>query len=82
MSILPCHGDLVALGLVEEEDGHRYWRMDQLRGHVARCSACSCLLDVFSAMTGAQGGRAGRGAAKRRGGSAYYRALAARKRIR
>jgi len=63
-SVLPCRSDLVALRLLKDKDGHRYWRMDQLRAHVAGCPSCSYLLDVFSAMTGAQGGKAGRGAAK------------------
>jgi len=76
MSLLPCHGDLGALGLLE--DG-RYWDLDALREHVRGCRHCTAIRDVFAAVTGAVGGANGRGTAKRRGSSAYYSALASRR---
>ena len=75
MSLLPCDSDLVALRLLV--DG-RYWDLDALRHHVSGCRRCQCIRRALAATTGSQGGMAGRGASKRRGGSDYYRALAAR----
>ena len=74
MSILPCDRDPGALRVVV--DG--YWDLDALREHVAGCRRCECVRRALAAMTGSQGGSAGRGASKRRGGSDYYRALAGR----
>ena len=73
MTLLPCDSDLVALGVLE--DG-RHWDLGTLREHVRDCRRCTAIRRAFAAMTGAAGGRAGRGASKRRGGSDYYRALA------
>ena len=75
MSLLPCDLDLVALGVIE--DG-RYWDLDALREHVRECRRCTSVRRAFAAMTGSQGGTAGRGAAKRRGDSEHYRRLALR----
>ena len=75
MSLLPCDRNPVALRVVDD-DG--YWDIDALREHVEGCELCECVHDAFTAMTGSQGGAAGRGASKRRGDSNYYRALAGR----
>jgi hypothetical protein len=74
VSILPCNLDPVALGVVV--DG--YWDYDALGEHVNGCRRCKSVHSALAAMTGSRAGRAGRGAAKCRGGSDYYRALAAR----
>ena len=76
MSILPCDSDPIALRVV----ANGYWDFDALRRHVAGCRRCESVRSAMAAMAGAQGGSAGRGASKRRGGSDYYRALAARSR--
>ena len=75
MSLLPCDRDPVALGVVVG----RFWNYDTLREHVRGCRLCECVRSALAAAAGAQGGTAGRGAAKRRGPSEYYRALAARR---
>jgi NAD-dependent oxidoreductase involved in siderophore biosynthesis len=61
VSILPCNGDPQALGVIVE----RYWELDALRDHVKACRACASVRRAFAAITGSQGGRAARGAAKR-----------------
>lgn len=75
MSILPCDRDPVALGVVVG----RYWEPEVLTEHLQDCPCCKSVFRAFTALTGSQGGKAGRGASKRRGGSDYYRALAARR---
>ena len=77
MSWLPCNGNPEALGVVV----NGYLDLAGLRHHMLECRPCA---SVYKAMaramakaTGAQGGRAGRGAKKRRGDSAHYRRLAA-----
>ena len=72
MSLLPCDGDLVALRVVVD----RYWDLDGLRQHMQACRACTSVYRAMAKAMGAQGGRAGRGAAKRRGDSAHYSRLA------
>jgi hypothetical protein len=72
VSILPCDLDPTSLGVVV--DG--YWDLDGLREHVKVCDLCECVRDAMAAMTGSQGGKTGRGAAKRRGDSEHYRRLA------
>ena len=76
MSILPCDLDPVALRVVVG----RYWELDALREHVNGCRRCKSVFDAMTAMTGSQGGIAGRGASKRRGNGDYYRALVKRRR--
>jgi hypothetical protein len=76
MSILPCDRDPRALRVVV--DG--FWDLDALREHLKACDICDCVRDALAAMTGSQGGSAGRGVSKRRGGSDYYRTLGARAR--
>lgn len=76
MSLLPCNGDLTGLGLLEEG---RFWDLDALREHIQACSECACVWDAMAAAFGAAGGAAGRGSAKRRGDSAFYRQLASRR---
>ena len=73
MSLLACDRDPNALGVVV--DG--YWELEALVEHVKACELCDCLQNAMAAATGSRGGSAGRGAAKRRGSSEYYRALAA-----
>ena len=75
MSLLPCDGDLRALGVLDE-DG--YWDMDALREHVQTCESCECIRDAFASVTYSMAGRAGKGKAKRRGDTEYYRRLAAK----
>ncbi len=73
MSLLPCDGDLETLRVVVD----RYWDLDVLRQHMQACRACTSVYRAMAKAMGAQGGRAGRGAAKRRGSSEHYRQLAA-----
>jgi hypothetical protein len=82
MSLLPCDVDPVAIGVVVvvANSGRHVWDLDGLRAHVSECPRCACLRRAFATMTGSQGGTAGRGRSKRRGGSDYYRALADRQR--
>ena len=75
MGLLPCDGNLGALGVVVG----RYWDYAALREHMQACRLCGCMWAAMAAATGSQGGANGRGAAKRRGSSEYYRALAARR---
>ena len=75
MSLLACDRDPVALGVVVDS----YWNLEALFEHVKACELCECVHDALAAMTGSQGGAAGRGASKRRGNSDYYR-LASRAR--
>jgi hypothetical protein len=75
MSLLPCDRDPVALGVVVSG----FWDYEALREHVRGCRLCECVRRALAGATGAQGGANGRGAAKRRGSSEYYRALAARR---
>jgi hypothetical protein len=75
LSILPCDRDPVALRVVVGG----YWDLDALREDVRGCELCECVRSAMVGAAGAQGGRAGRGAAKSRGSSEYYRALAARR---
>ena len=77
MSLLPCDGNLVALGVVKG----RFWNLGALRKHMLDCQPCASVYRAMAAAMGArgmgaQGGRAGRGAAKRRGSSEHYRRLA------
>lgn len=77
MSWLPCDGNPAALRVVV--DGHL--NLDGLREHMQACRECMSLhramAKAMAKATGARGGRAGRGAAKRRGDSEHYRRLAA-----
>jgi len=75
MSLLPCDRDPKALRVVV--DG--YWDLEALRDHLKACRLCACVQGAMAAVTGSQGGAHGRGAAKCRGSSDYYRALAARR---
>ena len=77
MSPLPCRGNLEALHVVV--DG--YLNVDGLREHMQACRVCTSVYRAMAKAMGAQGmgargGRAGRGAAKRRGSSEHYRRLA------
>lgn len=72
MSLLPCDGDLVALGVVV--DG--YLDRDGLGKHMSACRPCASVYRAMAKAMGARGGAAGRGAAKRRGSSEHYRRLA------
>ena len=72
MSLLPCDGDLVALGVV----AGRFWDLAALGEHMQACRPCGLVYTVMATAMGAQGGRAGRGAAKRRGNSEHHRRLA------
>ena len=76
MSLLPCDGDLVALGVVSG----RFWDVEALGEHMQACRACTsvyrAMAKAMAKATGARGGRAVRGAAKRRGSSEHYRRLA------
>ena len=75
MSLLPCDRDPNALRVVVGG----FWDLDALREHVQTCRLCACVQGAMAAAPGAKGGASGRGAAKRRGSSEYYRALAARR---
>jgi hypothetical protein len=75
VSILPCNLNPVALRVVV--DG--YWNLGALRDHVGGCRWCTAVYRATAAAMGSKGGLAGRGSAKRRGSSAYYRALAGRR---
>jgi hypothetical protein len=75
MTLLPCDLDPIQLRVVV----NGYWDLEALREHVSACRRCASLGAAMAAMTGSQGGATGRGAAKRRGSSEYYRALAARR---
>ena len=74
-SILACGQDLEAAGVIDAE---RCWDLAGLREHIQSCEKCASVQEAMAAAMGAKGGAAGRGAAKRRGDSAYYRRLAAR----
>jgi hypothetical protein len=72
MSLLPCDGNLAALGVV----AGGYWDLEALRAHLDECRPCAAVYRAMAAAMGSRGGQAGRGAAKRRGSSEYYRRLA------
>ena len=72
MTLLACDRNLVELGVVV--DG--YWDLEALRQHMLDCRPCASLYDAMASAMGSQGGRAARGAAKRRGDSEHYRRLA------
>lgn len=72
MSLLPCDRNLAALGVVSG----RYWDLEALGHHVRACQRCAAVYRAMASAMGSQGGRAGRGAAKRRGDSDHYRRLA------
>lgn len=83
MKGLPCGQDRIALGIVRNvspEHPGGFWDLAALRQHAPACPWCSTFLRAMAIITGSEGGRAGRGAAKRRGDSDYYRALSARRR--
>jgi hypothetical protein len=75
MSLLACDRDPRVVGVVV--DG--YWELEALSEHVKTCALCACVQSAMAAAMGSRGGSAGRGAAKRRGSSEYYRTLAARR---
>jgi hypothetical protein len=79
VSFLPCDRDPEALGVTRRAENAFRWNLPALREHVVACRTCRGVFRIFSIMTGSQGGAAGRGAAKRRGDSAYYRSLPKRK---
>jgi hypothetical protein len=73
---LPCGFDPITLRVIVDD----VWDLDALEEHVRGCPACSLIHWAMAVMTGSNGGRAGRGASKRRGSGEYYRALAGRRR--
>jgi hypothetical protein len=73
MSLLPCDGNLEALGVVVG----RYWDLEALGAHLDECRPCAAVYGAMAAAMGSRGGSAGRGAAKRRGDREHYRRLAA-----
>ncbi len=75
MSLLACEGDPEALRVVVGG----FWDLDALREHVRGCRLCECVRSAMASAASAQAGASGRGAAKRRGSSEYYRTLGARR---
>jgi hypothetical protein len=88
MSLLPilaCSIDPAKVGVISlssEGDRHYYsWNEAALLEHFRNCYLCTSLRNAIFRAEGARGGRASRGTAKRRGNSAYYRALPRRKNL-
>jgi hypothetical protein len=72
MSLLPCDGEFAALGVL----AHGYLSFEGLRKHLELCRCCMSVYKAMAKAMGSLGGRAVRGAAKRRGSSEHYRRLA------
>jgi hypothetical protein len=72
LSLLPCDGNLEALGVVSG----RFWNLEALAEHMSKCPRCDLVYRALASAVGGRGGRAGKGVAKRRGSTEHYRKLA------